>query len=444
MKYQSLIAIRNLKKNWRHSLAALLSITAAFFSIVVFQGYMVRVEDLYLESYRHRAMLGDLIIENRTLRTPEGKSEPWRFLITKEEQDSIKSFLKANSDVDQHVSFLTTQGLITNGKTAVIFVGYGYDVDNGYPVRGEKWQFNTLFGKPLTNAPSEPIPIESQVLLGQALARTMGCLGDPDQKIYDRDGYYYPNERSFSCKNPNIQLSGTTISGQLNAMDLQVQGIMDAGYADVDQRWVVMPLPTAQTLYNTDQITYMSVLLKNPNMVPRFVKAFSEQIESQHPNLKIQKWQDHMLGDLYMRTMELLSIFRNFVVIVIVSISTLSVFNTMMKIILERTREIGMLRSLGFKQNMVRMIFVLESLYLTVVACGIGAIFSMLFSFTVSRMGIMYKAGLLSEPIAFKILISPKAYLLSFILLMIISGITTWSVAGRILRKKIIDCLNHA
>ncbi len=71
------IAIRNSIKNWRHSLSALLSLSASFVSLVIFDGYIDDVKKMYLENYSHRQMLGDLIIENKNYNSELGKIDPW-------------------------------------------------------------------------------------------------------------------------------------------------------------------------------------------------------------------------------------------------------------------------------------------------------------------------------------------------------------------------------
>ena len=47
---------RNVKKNWRHSLSALLSLSASFVSLVLFDGYIDDLKLMYEDSFRHRSM----------------------------------------------------------------------------------------------------------------------------------------------------------------------------------------------------------------------------------------------------------------------------------------------------------------------------------------------------------------------------------------------------
>ena len=98
MKYLYRIAFRNVLLNFRHSLAAVLSITAAFFAVVVFEGYISYVSQLYLTSYEYRSMLGNVLVENKFLQSKEGRSDPWKYYITKDQQNKITGFLHRHPD----------------------------------------------------------------------------------------------------------------------------------------------------------------------------------------------------------------------------------------------------------------------------------------------------------------------------------------------------------
>ena len=69
MKTLILIAYRNVRLHWRHSFAAILSVVASFYALVIFQGYIEDIKEIYFDGYRHRAMLGDVLIENIDLKT---------------------------------------------------------------------------------------------------------------------------------------------------------------------------------------------------------------------------------------------------------------------------------------------------------------------------------------------------------------------------------------
>lgn len=435
------IAFGNVILNWRHSLASILSVSAAFFSLNVFQGYIHDVGRLYYTSYRQRSMFGDLTILNRAAKTPAERADVWTYGLDPPLQDEIKDFIKAHSDeIQTGVRFLDLQGLITNGKISTIFFTHGYDLAEGAILRGDLWKWNTVYGEPL-----ELHPEGGRILVGQALGHMLGCVPKAKMKAVAATGGYEPVSRPFVCRDNSMQLTVTTDAGQLNALDLDVVGLIDGGYLDVDSKFLWMSLPDAQTLMHTDRISYENLMLRNPDEIDRVASEFRDQFGISRPELKIIPWQDIPdIGDLYNQSMELLGVFRNFVSIVIVAISSLSVLNTMTKSLSERIREIGTLLAIGFRKTHIRIIFVTEAILLSLIGITVGGVVSLLVGTGINSAGIFYKAGLLSEPVPFRIYLMWQLSLISAVGLVLLAALATIWACRRALQKQIVECLHYA
>jgi putative ABC transport system permease protein len=318
-----------------------------------------------------------------------------------------------------------------------IFLAQAFDIIPGERMR-EQWSWNALYGKPLHLA-----DVENPILVGQSLAFQLGC--EPDQKVYSLkvEGGYEPTERPFTCRRPDVQLSVTTESGNLNAMDFTVVGLMDSGYKDIDSRYMTLPLPVAQQLLNTQKLSYWSIKLKPGVSIPSWTQTLNAELAQKAPHLQVIAWQDHRLGEMYLKTMSLLNIFRNFVTIVVAFISVLSVTNTMFKIVKERTREIGTLLSLGFQRSQVLSIFLREALLLALIGCVCGALIALGTTALINNAAITYKAGVLSEPAPFRVQVDLDLYLVSLGLLMFVTVVTSYVSCRSTVQKKIVECLGH-
>ena len=439
MKILAQIAFRNAFKNWRHSLAAIISISAGFLSLVLFQGYISDVNKMYEDGYTHRAMYGHLLIENPKLQTTAGRSTPEDFFIPVNEQEKITQFLKDNAaDVDLTVRFLPATGMVTNGKNSFIFVAMGYDVDAGAKMRAPNWTWETLYGTPLHIA-KDP----QGVVLGQSLGFLLGCVPDKKMTTMAQNGGYVPEARPFHCGRSSIQLTANTVTGQLNAIDLNVVGLIDGGYKDIDEKWMKISLENAQMLLNTDKIRFQSVLLNKTSQMDQFVNKFNNFANAEGLQLHAIKWYDHPVADLYKQTKSLLGIFQTFIVTVILTIACLSVLNTVVKSVKERTREIGTLRSIGFTGRQVGFIFSMEALYLSMMGVGVGALVAIIATVVVNHAGILYRAGLLSEPIVFTIGFDRDAYLLTTGLLGILAVLASHLAAKSTVRAPVSENLTH-
>lgn len=431
------IALRNVVLHWRQSLAATISLAAGLISLVMFQGYMKDVERIYQESFRSRMMWGDVVVENINLRHAEGRAEPWKYAVTPPEQEFVQKFFDQYKDkIDAYNRFLSISGLITNGKTSTIFRGYGYDLIEGEKTRAPDWSWNALYGSPL-KAPHT-------ALLGQSLGKILGCVPDRKEKVMNAVAGYKAEVRPFHCSSPDVQLNITTPEGQLNAVDLQVVGLVDALYKDIDDKFLTTSLEDAQTLMNTKNISYITVkFLQKGTYIDAIIEDFNAQAQKAGLEQRMVRWENHIVGEMYVRTMSLLGVFRNFVVSIIVAIAALSIFNTMMKLVKERTREIGTLRSIGFLPKQILYIFVSEAMTLSFIGGVIGSLIAVVGTFILNGVGIVYKAGVLVEPVPFRILISPNLYVFSFIFLSLLAAMTTWIVCRSTLKNSTAENLTY-
>lgn len=429
------IAYRNVKKNWRHSVSALLSISASFVSLVLFDGYISDLKGMYVDSFRHRSMLGDVIIENPDIYSREGLSNQAKFMLSAQQQQLIDEFLVKHSEmVQERLRLVNFQGVISNGQQSTIVLGRGYDVMTGERMRGQNWSWNATYGIPLHKS-----DFANATLLGQGLARKLACEYKREKYFDTFQGGYEAVERPFDCPTRDLQVSSMTVDGQLNALDLTVVGLLDAGYKDIDDRYMMVPLEIAQMLNNSDAVNMITVMLKDSSRQNEFISSFNREAEKRGWPFKATSWMNHPVGETYNKTMSLMSIFRNFVVIVIMVISILSVINTLVKIIKERNREIGTLRSIGFKSRQVLRMFIYETVLLSMIGIGIGMFVSVLMTSLLNTMQIRYKAGMLSEPVLFKISFSFNDYLQAFCLLIGVSLLACLYATRQALKQKVID-----
>jgi putative ABC transport system permease protein len=439
MKILAQIAWRNAIKNWRHSLAAIISISAGFLSLVLFQGYITDVNYLYEEGYTHRAMYGHIVIENPLIQSREGRANPDLFSITQAEQKSVQKFLlEQKSIVENTVRFLPVTGMVTNGRSSFIFIAMGYDIEAGARMRAPNWTWETLYGQPLQIA-QDP----AGVVLGQSLGFLLGCVPVKKVPAMGQNTGYKPEIRPFKCYRDSIQVSANTVTGQLNALDLNVVGLIDGGYKDIDEKWMKISIENAQMLLNTDKIRFQSVLLKEPSLINQFVEEFNAFAAREKMGLKAVPWYDHKVADLYKQVKSLLGIFQAFIVTVILTISGLSVLNTVVKSVKERTKEIGTLRSLGFTGRQVGFIFALEAFYLSMMGVALGALIALFTTFVVNQSQIFYRAGLLSEPILFRIGYDFRAYWICTVLLGLLAVLASHLAAKSTVRARVSENLTH-
>lgn len=418
------IAFRGIFRNWRQSITALTSIAATFVSLTLFQGYMDDVQKMYENTNIEREMMGHIIIEKKVAQEKMSEAE----------QHHSMKFLDSHPMVDSKVRFLPISGTITNGGTSMVFVGMGTDVQEGKKMREPSWAWNTLAGSPLDNE-------EEGLVIGHKLAKILDCTPNPILNFTQGVGGFEAKVRPMNCRRNNLQLNVVTVHAQMNAMTLPLTGITDAIYKELDERYVVLPIRTAQALFDTTDIGYMTVKLKKEKDIPAFLEELNRHLSGSE--LQAMTWQKHRLGDLYIKTMGLLSIFRNLMITVILIISSLSVFNTFIRNISERQKEIGTLRSIGFNPFKIRVLFGFEAMILSATGCIMGLITSNLLEWSVNFLGITYKPGIFSSPVPFTIFVSP--YLLGKVTLFLVTLVILTAMISlrKPLKQTITECFNH-
>lgn len=433
------MAWRNVRRNWRHSLAAMLSIVVGFLAMGLFDGYLDDLQRSQGDGFQHRYMFGDLIVEREGSSTALGREDPYSYSLSVEDQAFLDAWIAAHRDeVRQRVRFVNIRGLVSAGQGGAIFVGYGYDVEEGAKARGE-WAWDAAAGKPLQESPP------ASVMVSRGLGSLLDCTpreGNPP--FIGKDGAPIRAERPLDCRRRRIQVTGTTQSGQLNVVQPEVAGLLDPGIKELDSRLLVLPLPLAHRLLDTKVLSWVGLTLARPERAAALGADLRAAATLKGIPLSVRPWKEHPVGELYKRGMELLGIYRTLVVVVVVSIAGMSVLTTMMKSVTERIREIGTLRSIGFLRRHILALFGVEAALLALVSSAAGLAVTVGLTWALNHSGITYKAGVLTESIPLTIAWLPRAWIVAALFLSGVAAVAALVAARRAVRMKIPDALGHA
>lgn len=450
------IAFRNMKSYWRQSLAAIISVIAAFTAFVLFHGYLLHIFSNYRSFNVHLEMFGDLIVEKVNAFSIEGRANSWEYSLNEEQQNKINQTLKElSSYVHAYSRFLLVSGTLDTESASTSFQGISFDVNEAAQIRGP-WKWDTFWGEPLQDS-KRP---NHQMIIGYRLAKKISCLNDYDEEADSAIKKYFieirkrPTARKFLCESKDFQLTAMTESGQMNALDLSVSGILDRGFVDRDSRYVALSLPIAQKLLNTKKVNYYAIKLNDHITRDNFVRLFNEKINlissmekkgnKKEDSIEIIPWEKHNFGELYKQTDSLLSVLRSFIITTIIIIGSLSVFNTLVKLVKERTKEIGMLRSLGFISRQIRRLYIFEALMLTLFGCLVGSVFSFVISSVINQLEITYPSGQFSMEIDLFFELSIQSYLYGFSLFMGISIFACFLAIHKTSKENISTLLIHS
>lgn len=121
----------------------------------------------------------------------------------------------------------------------------------------------------------------------------------------------------------------------------------------------------------------------------------------------------------------------------------MSVANSMGMTVVERTREIGTLRSIGLKRWGVVRLFTTESMLLTVIGCTVGLLITLAVRWGINVAGISYTPPSSASPVPLLVDLDVGRVVFTFVLMAVVGTLAAYLPARRAAKKPIIDALGH-
>jgi len=149
-----------------------------------------------------------------------------------------------------------------------------------------------------------------------------------------------------------------------------VRGIFDVGYNDYNANVIVTSLRTAQKLNEIPgKATGLFVLLHDPLLAEQVRQELHAQLG---PNYPIKLWTEENNAFLTAIAVEKNVMF--FILIFIVIVAAFSIMNSQITFVVQKTREIGVMKAIGATRGQVMLLFLSQSLAVGVlgVAAGLG------------------------------------------------------------------------
>ena len=258
--------------------------------------------------------------------------KPLQFGITREEHKRIEAVIEDIEEIDYSLPRLSFQGLISNGEHSLVFTGRGVDP---YKEKGLAGIYGTkIHGIGLTsNGETNPYGI----VIGRELARLLS-LNEGD----------------------DCTLLAITVDGGLNAIDVTIVGLAETGWTDLDKLYLQAPLRLAKELLLTEKLSRLALKLTDTkdtqDVRDQLTTRFGE--EELSDDVDIRSWRE--LSDLYDKLRALY--FRQFsaFAVILVLVILITVADSVMMNVLERTREVGTLLAIGISPFRLRTQFVFE------------------------------------------------------------------------------------
>ena len=141
-----------------------------------------------------------------------------------------------------------------------------------------------------------------------------------------------------------------------------------------------LSLDTMRQVYGNYQPAELAVEARNAETRPALEAKIAALLDRKYPNLEMQSAADAKkeVSDEINRTFNMF----NAIVIIAIIVSLLGVINTLAMSVIERTREIGVLRALGASRWQIRATMLDESLMITIAGAVVGVLAGTLIGYT--------------------------------------------------------------
>lgn len=458
------LAVRNLLRNRRRSLATLLALAIGCASVLLFGGFIADIRLGMVTGFVQNG--GHFQVQHKDFYL-YGSGNPTGYGITGYERvaEAIRRDPQLEDAVRVVSPVLQFGGIAGNYDAGVsrTVVGLGFVADdvsrmrewNEYALRTTA-QPNRLQGAP-----------EDAAVVGVGLARVLllceplqvrNC-PTPESASVGGGGPALPDDIAALAagESPAVRPSGGArielLAGQArgtpNVAALNVLAAEDQGFKEFDEVTVLLQFEQAQKLVYgraEPQATALMVQLHRSADLPWAMERTREVLADVAPGAPLAVHDFATLNPYFAQTMQLFDTIFGFIFVLIGGIVLFTVGNTMTAAVVERTAEIGTVRAVGLRQSGVRRLFLVEGVLLGCAGALTGVVAALALSGTANRLGLEWlpPGSSTTLPLTIRVWGETAMIVGSTLGLVAVAALSAWLPAWRAARLNIVDALRHA
>jgi lipoprotein-releasing system permease protein len=197
----------------------------------------------------------------------------------------------------------------------------------------------------------------NRILIGSVFAQNMNLhVGDKIVLMSGRDLYALSKAKNDEKQDAIVP------------DDFEIAGIYDVGHYEYNAAFIIMSLVTAQELYGLgDSVNGLSVMLQEPEAANVVRKELSQAIGG---DIAISTWIEEHSTFLDALVVEKNVMF--YLLFFIMIVAAFGIMSAQITFVVQKTREIGMLKALGASSLQIMTVFLSQSLMVGVVGVTVG------------------------------------------------------------------------
>ncbi|MGO9526788.1 MAG: ABC transporter permease [Verrucomicrobiia bacterium] len=161
--------------------------------------------------------------------------------------------------------------------------------------------------------------------------------------------------------------------------NFEVSGIFRTGDNMIDEKRAYVHLRVAQSLFNKpSEVSFIIVKLRDPDRAPQLAEHLENLLDH-----RSRSWQERERGNL--QVFKAIRYSAAITVSTIIVLAGFGIFNILTLMVLEKVREIAILRSMGYRRGDISAIFLWQGLLVAVIGSTAGCALGALMTWGVSR-----------------------------------------------------------
>ena len=331
MKYYFLFAWRNLWRNKRRTLLATSSVFFAVLLALVYRSLSAGQHD-YMVQMSVSMYTGYLQVQGK------GYWDERSFDYSFEPTDSLSALLAHDANITTINPRIESVALISHGLETRITSVTGIDPASEHAMSG----------------------LRKKIVQGKYLA-------DTSKGLLIAEGLA---ERLQVGVGDSVVLFGQGYQGVTAAAQLAVEGILHFPIPKMNNSMVFLSLGSAQTLFNAEnRVTGIALMVNDANAMEAVQTNLSAHIDS---TLVVMSWEE--MSPEIVQAIEADVASEVIIMFILYVVIGFGVFGTVMMMTIERTREFGLLISLGMKRGRLLVVTTIESLLISMIGAVAGTI----------------------------------------------------------------------
>jgi putative ABC transport system permease protein len=438
------LALRNLRRNRRRNLVTGVAIALGYAGLLLLGGYAAGVERLTRTSTVYLQHLGHLRIYARG-GFVKAQAKPAAYALSPEVQEKIAAAIRDDPRVQTWGRYLQGSGLAGNGCESFPFVALGMELDverrilalpDIAALGGDIGK--PRVGRPLYEAQSEEAPIAVGVGFGRhRLKKPPAKEGSAPSASPAALDCSAPDLDARLGADPWVQLAVRTHEGSFGAADAKVVGWFQGATTELDRTELTAGLDLLQRIYDTDRVTYVAVYLKDRRDTAAVAADLGERLRVAGADVTIHRYDERDANPYYVGTTGMVGAVISFIGLLVSSVAALSVLNAMTLAVLERTREIGTLRSIGFTRGQLLGLFLREATALTALALGAGLALALGAAGAIQASGVQFEPPGMGGRVALSVMPPLETCAGGAALFFVLSLLVTWVAVRRRVKERV-------